>query len=186
MKRDSSGYKIPIKSLNKVSKDKDKVDIYFSLYNTNDSNFDFAEELSYFNPNTNILYIRWVEIGNIYNRYRGIGKEQFQKYCDSNSQSGIILAEPGFVRCPVAEKDINPGEQIPIRPELIPMDVLYRPYIIRSGDKEAFAKQIYFLESLGFRDTGFKSSCDNNIFIYRSKISEKYIMNLIKNEHNLY
>lgn len=184
MEANDAGWRIPLKSLYKVNKD--KVDIYFSLYNTNDSNFDFAEELSYFNnPDTNILYIRWVETYNIY-RYQGIGREQFKKFCDAYSQSGIILAEPGFIKSViVAQEEVEVGEQLTIMGKgYDTIDVLYKPYNLKGNDKDEFVNQIYFLESLGFRDTGYRSSCDNNIFIYRSEISERYIKTLIRNEHN--
>lgn len=175
-----SGYTIPLSNFSCVEKGKTK--IYYWLSNTNSDTFDFSEKLSAFhNPNTIIVYIRWVETYSLY-RYRESAKKEFKNFCDINSVSGIVIAEPGYIKLPMTiEEATIPGEQVTIG-GYEHLYTLFRPLEMTRDEKEEVAKQIYFLEMLGFKDTGYRSACGNNIYIYKSDLSKKYLMNLIMNE----
>ena len=162
--------------------DKNKIDIYFGLSNTNSDTFEFAEELSHFCPkDTSIVILRWVETDNL-SRYRGLAKEEVKRFCDLNAAAGVVLAIPGYVKAPAQISEaVKPGEQISILGYEY-RDVLYRPFELTNPNREVFAKQAYFLESIGFRDTGYKGVDGNNIYIYISDSSKKYITRLIMNE----
>ena len=176
-----NGYTLPLVNFKKQTRD--KVDIYYSISNTNSDTFDYAETLScFFKSNTPIIYIHWAETPIIY-RYRGLTKETIKKFCDFESITGIVLAEPGFIRTPAKIfKETKPGEQISIIQEYNYTDILYRPYKLSNSDREEFAKQAYFMESIGFRDTGYKSVCGNNIFMYRSELTREYITRILMDE----
>lgn len=159
----------------------DNINIYCNITNTkiSDSTIDIDPALRLLYDTMPVIYVRWIELKNRYDINKGIGKSEFEEFCESNSISSIIIAEPGFVKREMEIQDISsPGGQVSMFGTY--KQVLYKPYKMNTKDIERYYKQIYFLERLGFKDTEFYSRYDNKLFVYQSKLAEKYLMNIIR------
>lgn len=144
-----------------------KTDIFYSLYDSKNSDF---YNIKYMMPNytSPIICIDWIETDLLY-RYMGLGKSAIKEFCDNNSASNIIIAEIGY---------------------LYNRDKLYslsaNKYPFNRDTKDLFSKQIYYLESLGFKDTGIINDSYRGIFIYQSELAKPILMTMIQCDHGLY